>query len=206
MSPVLNVVDRQEEAALLARLRAGEEDAFAELVRGQAGRMLAVARRLLGSEEDARDAVQDAFCAVWRSIGSFQGGSSLSTWIHRIVVNACLMRLRSRMRHREEPLEGLLPTFDETGHSRTPYSPWAPLAETELLSRETRAAVRRAIDRLPVSYRTTLLLRDIEDLGTEEVARLLSLTPNAVKIRLHRARQALRTLLEPTFAPGRAGA
>jgi RNA polymerase sigma-70 factor (ECF subfamily) len=203
VSPVLNIADRGEEATLLSRLRAGDEEAFAELMRGQAGRMLAVARRFLGSEEDARDAVQEAFCAVWRSIGSFQGGSSLSTWIHRIVVNACLMKLRSRMRHPEEALEGLLPKFDETGHSVTPYGPWAPLPEAEILSRERRAAVREAIDRLPPSYRTTLLLRDIEDLDTEEVARLLSLTPNAVKIRLHRARQALRTLLEPTFAPGR---
>ncbi|HSB35669.1 MAG TPA: sigma-70 family RNA polymerase sigma factor [Thermoanaerobaculia bacterium] len=181
------------------RLIGGDEEAFEELVRTHAGRMLAVARRFLRCDEDAHDAVQDAFCSAFRSIGSFQGGSSLATWLHRIVVNACLMKLRARARRPEESIEHLLPSFDETGHSRTPYGPWTPEAERNLLSKETREAVRAAIGRLPDSYRAVLLLRDIEDLDTDEVAELLGATPNAVKVRLHRARQALRTLLAPTF-------
>jgi len=83
-----------DEDLLLARLRAGEEAAFEQLVRAQSGRMLAVARRLLGNEEDARDAVQEAFAAAFRSVAGFSGSSRLSTWLHRIVVNAALMKLR----------------------------------------------------------------------------------------------------------------
>jgi len=195
----LQTVGHAEEHALRERLRGGDEAAFEQLVRDQGGRMLAVARRYLRSEEDARDAVQDAFCSAFRAMSSFQGGSSLATWLHRIVVNACLMKLRARSHRPEEPIEHLLPTFDDTGHSRTPYEPWAPEPERALLSKETRETVRAAIGRLPDSYRTVLLLRDIEDLDTEEVAALLGTTSNAVKIRLHRARQALRTLLAPSF-------
>jgi RNA polymerase sigma-70 factor (ECF subfamily) len=190
---------RGDETELVRRLREGDDEAFECLVRVQAGRLLAVARRYLRCEEDARDAVQDALCSAFRSMASFQGGSCLATWLHRIVVNACLMKLRARSHRPEESIEHLLPSFDETGHSRTPYESWAPEAERALLSKETRETVRAAIGSLPDSYRTVLLLRDIEDLDTDEVAALLGTTPNAVKVRLHRARQALRTLLAPSF-------
>ncbi|HSB64683.1 MAG TPA: sigma-70 family RNA polymerase sigma factor [Thermoanaerobaculia bacterium] len=200
MSTIPRTAEHADELTLSQRLCDGDEAAFEELVRDQAGRMLAVARRFLRSEDDARDAVQGAFCAAFRSIRSFRGHSTLSTWLHRIVVNECLMRLRSRSRRCEESLEGLLPTFDETGHSVTPFEKWPGGAEDALLSKERCVAVRAAIDRLPDSHRTVLLLRDIEDLDTPEVARILDLSPNAVKIRLHRARQALRTLLTPLFA------
>jgi RNA polymerase sigma-70 factor (ECF subfamily) len=201
LSTSLKTVERGDEGALVERLRRGDEEAFDTLVKAHAGRLLAVARRHLRCEEDARDAVQQAFCSAFRGLTSFQGGSSLSTWLHRIVVNACLMKRRALSRRPEESIESLLPRFDETGHSVTPYESWAPQAERSLLSKETRETVRTAIERLPESYRTVLLLRDIEELDTNEVARLLSLTPNAVKIRLHRARQALRTLLAPAFEP-----
>ena len=201
LRPDLQTAEREDELSLRERLNRGDEAAFAELVRDQGGRMLAVARRFLRCEEDARDAVQGAFCAAFRSIRSFQGASSLSTWLHRIVVNECLMKLRSASRRCEESLERLLPTFDETGHAVTSFTPWPDGAEDALLAKERCAAVRAAIDRLPDSYRTVLLLRDIDDVDTREAARLLHLTPNAVKIQLHRARQALRTLLAPLFVP-----
>ena len=87
------------EEPLLLRLRAGEEAAFADLVRENAGRLLAVARRMLGSEDDSRDALQEAFLQAFRGIDRFQGDARLSTWLHRILVNACLMRLRARGRN-----------------------------------------------------------------------------------------------------------
>src|SRR5215510_12491477 len=88
----------QGEPKLLERLLAGDEQAYEELVRTYGGRMLAVARRFLPVEEDARDAVQDAFLSAFRSISSFEGHAQLSTWLHRIVVNAALMKLRTRRR------------------------------------------------------------------------------------------------------------
>jgi RNA polymerase sigma-70 factor (ECF subfamily) len=191
-----------DETRLIAALRAGDQAAFAALVRTHGGRLLAVAKRLLRDEDDARDALQDAFLSAFRAIDGFQEGARLSTWLHRIVVNAALMKLRARKRRPEDPIEELLPRFLEDGHRNiadNPDSPWAVPAETLLQRAEARALVRDAIDRLPEGYRTVLLLRDIEDLSTEEAARLLQTTPNAVKVRLHRARQALRTLLDSHF-------
>jgi RNA polymerase sigma-70 factor (ECF subfamily) len=159
--------------------------------------MLAVARRLLRTEEDSADAVQDAFLCAFRSLDGFEGNSALGTWLHRIVVNVCLMRLRARSRSREVRIDDLLPTFDETGHHGRPVRAWEDQALARLSQAETRAHVRASIDRLPNSYREVLLLRDIEELDTEQTAQQLGINPGAVKTRLHRARQALRTLLEP---------
>jgi RNA polymerase sigma-70 factor (ECF subfamily) len=186
-----------DEAELLARLRAGDARACEAFVRQHGGRMLAVARRLLRSEEDCADAVQDAFVAAFRSLHSFEGQSSLGTWLHRIVVNTCLMKLRSRSRKRDVPIDDLLPTFDETGYHSQPIRPWGDQALARLTRAETCAQVRACIDELPEPYREVLLLRDIEELDTEQTAQHLGINPGAVKTRLHRARQALRTLLEP---------
>ena len=194
-----------DESSLLARLQRGDEDACEILVRTHTARLLAVARRYLRQEEDARDAVQEAFVAAFRSIGRFQGGSSLSTWLHRIAINACLMRLRSARRHPETPIEELLPVFDETGHRIAEPEEWRESAETAVSRLETRRRVREAIDQLPEPYRAVLLLRDIEELDTAEVAKLLGISANAVKIRLHRARQALRTLLSSAMRDGALG-
>ncbi len=186
----------QDETAWVSALRAGEEPAYEKLVRAYSGRMLAVAQRMLQSESDAQDAVQEAFLSAFRGLGRFEGGSRLSTWLHRIVVNAALMKLRSRQRRPEDPIEELLPKFLDNGHLAQPAVEWKESAQTALERQEVRASVRESIDRLPESYRTVLLLRDIEELDTQETARLLELSPNAVKIRLHRARQALRGLLD----------
>jgi RNA polymerase sigma-70 factor (ECF subfamily) len=183
------------EIDFLGRLKSGDEFACEQLVREHTGRLLAVARRYLRCEEDARDAVQEAFVAAFRAIGRFEGGSSLSTWLHRIVINACLMKLRTKRRRPEASIEELLPHFDETGHRVAEPEEWRESAETALSRSQMRARVREAIDRLPEHYRSIVMLRDIEELSTAEVARMLGLTENAVKIRLHRARQALRTLL-----------
>jgi RNA polymerase sigma-70 factor (ECF subfamily) len=189
------------EAGLLERLRRGDEEACEVLVRTHSGRLLSVARRYLRCEEDARDAVQEGFVAAFRAIGRFEGGSSLSTWLHRIVINACLMKLRSSRRRPETSIEDLLPKFDESGHRVAEPEEWRESAETALDRSQTRRRVREAIAQLPEHYRSVLLLRDIEELSTAEAARLLNLTENAVKIRLHRARQALRTVLGSALHP-----
>ena len=191
------IEQRREEASLVARLRGGDGQAFETLVRTHTAPLLRVARRFMRAEEDARDAVQDAFVAAFRSIDGFGSNAQLATWLHRIVINACLMRLRTRRRRPEEDIEEYLPRFREDGHQLTPSQPWCETAETILQRTELCGVVHAAIDDLPDTYREVLLLRDIEELTTEEAAQVLGVTENAVKIRLHRARQALRTLLDP---------
>ncbi|MGE5815880.1 MAG: RNA polymerase sigma factor [Acidobacteriota bacterium] len=191
-----------DEEGLVSALRAGDETAYEVLVRTYVPRLTALARRIMNNEEDARDAVQDAFISVYRSIHSFTGDSRLSTWLHRIVVNACLMKLRSRRRKPEESIEPLLPTFLEDGHHAARFKEWEDEIHGAVERQERSALVRRCISQLPESYRTVLLLRDIEGLDGQETAEVLGVTPNAVKIRLHRARQALRTLLDAHFEGG----
>jgi RNA polymerase sigma-70 factor (ECF subfamily) len=185
------------EPKLLERLLAREEQAYEELVRTYGGRLLAVARRFLPVEEDARDAVQDAFLSAFRSIHRFEGNAQLSTWLHRIVVNASLMKLRTRRRKPEQSIEDLLPGYLEDGHFERPASPWRTDGLDPAEQDELRELVLRSIHSLPEGHRNVLLMRDIENLDTEEAAELLQISPGAVKTRLHRARQALRELLEP---------
>jgi RNA polymerase sigma-70 factor (ECF subfamily) len=184
-----------DEAALIARVKANDPAACEQLVRTYGGKMLSVARRFLKCDEDAADAVQDAFISAFRFIGSFEGQSKLGTWLHRIVVTTCLMRIRADKRH--VSIEPLLPTYDESGHRTRRVEPWDAGALDHALTAEMRAQVRACIEQLPPRYREVVLLRDIEELDTEETARLLNCTPSNVKTRLHRARQALRLLLEP---------
>jgi len=192
--------DRADERALLARLRAGDEAAYEELVRTHGGRLLAVARRFLPQEDDAHDAVQDAFLNAFRGVDRFEGEARLSTWLHRIVVNASLMKLRTRRRKPEQSIDDLLPGWQADGHPERPAQPWRTDALEATQRSELRRLVLEKIQALPEGYRNVLMLRDIEDLDTEETAEAMGISPGAVKTRLHRARQALRGLLEPHLA------
>jgi RNA polymerase sigma-70 factor, ECF subfamily len=189
-----------DEAALVAALRAGHEWAFEALVRVYGGRLLAVARRFTGSDEDAQDVVQSAYLNAFRALDDFEGAAQLSTWLHRIVVNTALMTLRSRRRKPEESIEDLLPAFREDGHHVEQFAEWSLPADRLMERKETRAIVRACIDELPDAYRAVLILRDIEELSTQEAAERLEITATAVKVRLHRARQALSTLLRRHYA------
>ena len=191
-----------DETELVARLRARDEAAYEALV----GHTRAGCSRSRGacspSEEDARDAVQDVFISVFRNLKKFEGESRLSTGLYRIAVNTALMKLRTKRRHPEDPIEPLLPAFLEDGHHEEHFRSWEEPVDDALARRRRQAVARRCIDQLPEAYRTVLLLRDIEQMNTEETAAVLGDTVNAVKIRLHRARQALRTLLDPHFRGG----
>lgn len=193
-----------DEATLLAWMQAGDEGAFEACVRAYSGQLLAVARRILGHEEDARDAVQDAFLSAFKGIGRFEGLSRIGTWLHRIVVNAALSRLRTRQRRPEMSIDDLLPHFGEGEHQIVPPAPWKATSVAILQHQEMREVVQGCINRLPETYRIVLLLRDIEGLSTEETAQMLDTTIGVVKTRLHRARQALRSLLDPYFREGQA--
>lgn len=167
------------------------------MVRANIGWMLALAEHLLRDRGLAEDAVQEAFLAAFRAMDRFEGRSSLKTWLHRITVNASLSALRRLKRLAEQPIDEFLPEFDR--YECRIESPWSYLSplESVMESEELRGRVGEAIDRLPDAYRIVLQLRDIEEYDTREVADLLGITEGNVKVRLHRARAALKKLLEP---------
>jgi len=186
----------ESDAMLVARLQAGDPDAYETVVRIHGGRLLSVARRFLPNNEDAQDAVQEAFIKAFRAIGTFEERAQLHTWLHRILVNTALMKIRSRKRRPEESIDDLLPTFHADGHQTTESRDWS---DAIFERKETAAMVRQAIAQLPDHYRVVLTLRDIEERDTMETAAALGTTTTVVKVRLHRARQALRTLLDREF-------
>lgn len=181
------VVDAED--FLVRRLCAGDERAYATLMRTYAARLLAVARRLVRDEEDARDVMQEAWLQVFRALPRFEQQARLATWLHRIVVNAALMKLRSR---RRRPVS--LPDESPPGEWDVPSD--ESTAEEALLAEERRALVQRALARLPEAHRGVLLLRDFEELDTDETATRLGTSVDAAKTRLHRARRALRSAIE----------
>jgi RNA polymerase sigma-70 factor (ECF subfamily) len=182
--------------ALVARLQRGDDSAFETIVRAHGGRLLSVARRFLGNNEDAEDAVQDSFIRAYKAIHTFEARAQLHTWLHRILVNTALMKLRERRRRPTASIEDLLPTYSTDGHQAVVSRDWS---DAVLERKETAAIVREAIQQLPDLYREVLILRDIEEKDTAEAAVLLGTSSNVVKVRLHRARQALRTLLDREF-------
>jgi RNA polymerase sigma-70 factor (ECF subfamily) len=188
-----------DERSLVEALRAGDEGAFETLVRTYGGRMLSVARRFVRNEDDARDVVQSAYLSAFRSVDHFEGHCQVATWLHRIVVNEALMRLRARRRKPETSIDDLLPGYLEDGHHAEQFPDWSARADDLIEKEQARRTVRACIDQLPDNYREVLMLRDIEEMSTEDAARLLSMTPTAVKVRLHRARQALSTLVRREF-------
>ncbi len=193
-NPTPDIIDSS-----LAPLLAKEPRACEEFVAAHGPRLLSAARRVLGQEEDARDCVQETFSKAFAGLHGFEGRSSLGTWLYRILLNQCLMKLRTRNRQNEVALDPLMPEFDSQ-NCRVEASWQIPKdVETLIDSKHVRDQVRAAIISLPDAARDVLLLRDIEEFSTRETAETLEITEGAVKVRLHRARAALKKLLEPVY-------
>ena len=144
-----------DQAALLARMQAGDDDAFEACVRPHCCQFLLVARRILGNEEDANDAVQDAFLSAFQGIGQFKEQAQLATWLHRIVVNAALGQLRRRQYHEERSIEDLLPHFGAGEHQIDPPVPWQGTSESIVEQQELCAwcgAVSVGFPKITVSF------------------------------------------------------
>lgn len=188
---------KAEDDAEVQSLRDGDLRATETFVRNHAPWMLALARRILKDEAQAENAVQNAFASVFQNLDSFEGRSAPKTWIHKIVVNQALMLLRKRNRLQEEPIDDLMPVFDENGCRFE--DPWTVLETPETIFQQSQAQkhISALIDQLPDAYRVVLILRDIEEMSTADVADALSLSEANMKVRLHRARAALKRLLEP---------
>ncbi|MEM7634737.1 MAG: sigma-70 family RNA polymerase sigma factor [Pseudomonadota bacterium] len=191
-------VTEQKPHAMIRQDKAATE----QFVRANLGWMLAVAKRIVKDSASAEDVVQDAFSNVFKNLETFRGDAALKTWMHRIVVNQALMALRRQRRRNEQPIDELLPEFDRDGCRIDEPSMLSDIARTPeamLLSADRRQQVLASIERLPDSYRVVLMLRDIEELTTSEVAEMTGLSEANVKVRLHRARAALKKLLSPLF-------
>lgn len=168
-------------------------------VRANTAWMLAVAVRILQDKGHAEDAVQAAFAKILTNIESFEGRSALKTWMHRIVVNEALMILRKIKRRQEQSIDGLMPAFDGSGCRVVDDLTETETPEILLGKAQTSRAVSAAINQLPDPYRVVLCLRDIEGLSTHEVCEALGISEANVKVRLHRARAALKKLLDPVL-------
>lgn len=168
-----------------------------ELVRTNIGWMLALAERLLRDRTLAEDVVQESFVRAFNGLAGFEGRSSIESWLHRITVNSALSKLRQLKRLAEQSIDEHLPEFDRL--DCRVETPWARLASVEEIieSDDKRRHVYESIGQLPDAYRVVLQLRDIEEYDTREVATLLGISESNVKVRLHRARAALKKLLEP---------
>jgi RNA polymerase sigma-70 factor (ECF subfamily) len=194
-APGLTPEGKQSDLALVARLQAGDRSVFREIVRRHQEKVYRLALRLTRDEARAQDAMQDAFLQVFRKIGQFQEQSAFTTWLYRITVNAALMRIRSEKRHQEASLDDVSPRYSETGEIAEAVDDWSTAVDDDAGNRELALHASRAVDALPEGYRSVFLLRELEELSTEEVAQILELTVPTVKTRLHRARLALRKAL-----------
>ncbi|MEU4398640.1 RNA polymerase sigma factor SigM [Micromonospora orduensis] len=184
-------MDGREAATDLELLRAhvaGDRDAFAELFRRHRDRLWAVALRTLGDREEAADALQDALLSAHRAAGRFRGDSAVTTWLHRIVVNACLDRIRRRQAHPTVPLPDGDPAGDGSGTRGV--EPAAPVQD-----HDTALVVRQALATLPVEQRAALVLVDVQGYPVAEVARILGVAEGTVKSRCARGRARLAVAL-----------
>lgn len=170
------------DAELIAAHAAGDQHAFGELVRRHRDRMWAVALRTLRDPDEAADALQEAFISAFRAAGSFRAESQVTTWLHRIVVNACLDRVRRRNARPTSPLP-------EAG----PHEPAVP--RDAMSERETLLAVQEALATLPEEQRAAIVLVDVEGYSVAETASILGVAEGTVKSRCARGRAKLAVLL-----------
>ncbi len=187
---------RDDEAALVAAAKAGDPAAFSELVNRYESKIYRLAQNITRNREDAEDVMQEAFLKAYTHLDSFQGDSRFYTWLVRIAVNEALMKLRKR-RGKEVSLDDPIET-DEDLVPRE-IADWGPAPDQRYERNQTNAILSEAIERLPPDFRMVFVLRDVEELSTEETAEILGLSIPAVKSRLLRARLRLRQQLNRFF-------
>ncbi|MGH9453278.1 MAG: sigma-70 family RNA polymerase sigma factor [Terriglobia bacterium] len=178
------------ESLLVTEAKAGNYEAFEELVNRYERKIFRLGLRLTGNNEDAEDVLQETFLKAYEHLPDFRQDSRFYTWLVRIAVNEGLMRLRKLRSDKSEPLEDMV--SDDGQVTPREFRDWKPNPEQTMQQKEMEDLLLKAAQTLPPSLRTVFLLRDMEELSTEETAHLLNLTTGAVKARLFRARMQLR--------------
>jgi len=192
-------VEKQREIELAAALLNGEPGAFDEFVEHFRSKVFGYSWMMCGQREDAEEVAQEALLRAFESFSQLRDPRSVRSWIFRIAKNACLMKRRKSAfaPERELSLDEFLPASESEGeHRHIEIADWSSLPEDALLNAELRREIHRAITELPESYRAVVLLRDVEELSTEETAQILDLSVDVVKTRLHRGRLAIRRKLD----------
>lgn len=190
------------EAELIARIQSGDKTACDECIALHSPALERLLLRLLGNQQDAEDVLQETFLNAFRAIDSFEGRSSLSTWLYRIAYNAAMMRLRRP----SAPVVSVEETLNEMpGYVPRQLFDWCCLPEESFDSEEVQTELRQAIAAMPESLQTVFMLRELEGMSTEETAVTLDISTSAAKVRLHRARQWLRDALGPILDPDNHG-
>ncbi|TVR71384.1 MAG: sigma-70 family RNA polymerase sigma factor [Sphaerobacteraceae bacterium] len=179
-----------DESELLHGLRQRERMACTCLLKYYAPRLLRLAGQLMGDADEAEDVLQEAFIRACDRIDSFRGESGLGTWLHRIVINTALMRLRARKSVTTDDIEGVIADGPESNWQSVSSGARDP--GQQVLGAELFDRMSAAIERLPESLRIAFVLRDIEGMSTHDAAATLGISESALKVRLHRARLALR--------------
>jgi RNA polymerase sigma-70 factor, ECF subfamily len=197
VTPTTSVPTGFDESALVAQAKAGDQNAFAELVNRYERKIYRLAKNITRNDEDAEDVLQDAFLKAYTHLDNFKGDSKFYTWIVRIAVNEALMRLRKRKTDRSVPLDEPVELGEETVQRE--IAVWEDNPEQQYSQEEWRRILDEAVDSLKPDFRTVFVLRDIEELSTEETAETLGISVPAVKSRLLRARLALRETLTRQF-------
>lgn len=194
-----------QDQALIDKINAGDFQAFEALVNRYEGKVYRLAMRMLRNQQDAEDALQEAFLQVYRGLKSFEGRSNFSTWLFRLATNVCLMKIRHRGTEPTGmvPLEDFLPQHEQG--NQPSLQEWPEKPEEILLTKESREKMMEALDQLPADYRAVFILRDIEGFSNAEAGEALGISVAAVKSRLHRARIALRGMLAEYFEQGKFG-
>ncbi len=185
-----------DESSLVARAKAGEAEAFATLVNRYERRIFRLARNITQNVEDAEDVLQDAFLKAYEHIGGFQEQSRFYTWLVRITVNEALMKLRKRKTGKVFSLDETVDTGEETVTRE--IAVW-DTPEQRYSQEELRTILQQSIESLAPLFRTVFILRDVDELSTEETAQVLGISIPAVKSRLLRARLQLREKLTRYF-------
>lgn len=194
--PIAPAVPKDDEAVLVASAKAGDVTAYEELVNRYEHKIFRLAQNITQNREDAEDVMQDAFLKSFEHLGEFQGNSRFYTWLVRITVNEALMKLRKR-RPNQVSLDQPVETDDDLMPREV--EDWGPNPEQRYAQVELNEILTQVIDKLDPTYRVIFLLRDVEELSTEETAELLGLSVSAVKSRLLRARLKLRQKLNQFF-------
>ena len=179
------------EETLVLDAQAGSREAFATLLNQYARRLFRLALNITGNQDDAADALQEAFLKAFRALRSFRGESQFSTWLFRIAVNEARMKVRKR---REVPLETIFPDDDDGDYTPTMLADWREIPSEALLKEETRRLVRESIADLPEKYREVLTLRDVNGKNIAETSEILGISIGNTKVRLLRARLMLRDI------------